>query len=232
MSSITEAITLLKDGRPILVYDAPGREGETDLVVASQFITPEAIRAMRTDAGGLVCATVPPAAWKRMGLPYMDDVLAHATAAYPSLRGLVRDTLPYDQRSAFSLSVNHAETYTGITDADRSLTIRKLAGFVHNTLTSSNGWDPTAFGDAFRAPGHVPLLNAAPGLLDERRGHTELVTVLLMMADLTPTATLCEMLGPDGKALGVEEAKAYARHHHTVFLRGEEIVEAWGSWSG
>lgn len=229
---VREAVEALREGLVILVFDSSGREGETDLVVASQFVSPEVIRTMRTDAGGLICTTVPPAAWEAIGLPLMDDVLSESSQRFTALEGLVPRTLPYDQRSAFSLSVNHVDTYTGITDADRALTITKLADFISRSLTPSNGWAARAFGREFRAPGHVPLLNAAPRLLEERLGHTELVTALLTMADLTPTATICETLSRKGGALQPEEAKSYARRHNTVFLRGAEIVEAWGQWSG
>jgi 3,4-dihydroxy 2-butanone 4-phosphate synthase len=229
---IPDALAALKRGQIILVYDSPGREGETDMVVASEFVSHEIIRTLRTDAGGLICATLPSALWETIGIPFMADILAASTQDYPVLAGLVPSAMPYDRRSSFSLTVNHVDTYTGITDEDRATTISKLSDFVRRALAAENGWAPEVFGQEFRAPGHVFLLNAAPGLMEERRGHTELVTALMLMAGLTPTATICEMLGPHGRALSVEEAKEYARRHDTVFLRGTEIVEAWGQWSG
>src|SRR5439155_23389007 len=81
------------------------------------------------------------------------------------------------------------------------------------------------------SPGHVPLLNAAEPLLEGRRGHTELTTALMIMAGLAPTATICEMMADDGRALSKEDAKAYARARNLVFLEGQDIVRAWRLWS-
>src|SRR2546427_517101 len=141
--SIGHALDALRAGRAVLVYDADGREEETDAVLASQFVA-----------------------------------------------------------------------------------------LVGETLRQENGWGMEALGREFRAPGHVALLNAADGLLAKRRGHTELSTALVTMAGLIPSATICEMMGDDGRALSKEDAKAYAEARNLVFLQGKDVVEAWRAWSG
>src|SRR5438876_9307714 len=76
----------------------------------------------------------------------------------------------------------------------------------------------------------MPLLNAVDPLLVDRRGHTELTTALMLMAGLAPTATICEMMADDGRALSKQDAKAYARARNLVFLEGQDIVRAWHWW--
>ena len=231
MDAVALALDALSAGRFVLVYDAEGREGETDLAIASEFVTPEAIRSMRKDAGGWICTTVPPDAREKLGLPFLADVLQASAADYPILKDLVPSSLPYDTRSAFGITVSHRDTFTGVTDADRARTISRFAELAREARQRENGWAMHAFAREFRAPGHVALLNPASRLLDERKGHTELVTALLLMAGLTPSATICEMLADDGRALGHDDAKRYAGERALVFLEGREILEAWRSWS-
>jgi 3,4-dihydroxy 2-butanone 4-phosphate synthase len=220
--SVKRAIQALKQGEMVLIFDGDGREEETDLVIASQFVTPEHIRRMRKDGGGLICTALHPAIARELGLPFLSDVLSSAAERFPVLNALEANDIPYDERSSFSITINHRRTFTGITDSDRALTIRELA-----RLASLNGEKRTLFGKNFRSPGHVILLRAADGLLHSRRGHTELSVALAEMAGLTPIATICEMMGDNGGALSKREAKRYAEKHGLVFLEGEEIMQAY-----
>jgi 3,4-dihydroxy 2-butanone 4-phosphate synthase len=229
---LEEALGALRRGSFVLVYDADGREAETDLVIASQFATPPAVRALRTVAGGLICTTVPPEAAESLGLPFMEEVIREASSAFPVLKGLTPRDLKYDKRSSFSLTINHRETFTGVTDRDRSLTVQRFAQLVAAAGGKGNGWAQESFGREFRSPGHVTLLRASDDLLVGRRGHTELATALVTMADLIPSATICEMVGDDGRAVAKEDAKKYARGHNLPFLEGREILGAWEKWSG
>ncbi|MFQ5986084.1 MAG: 3,4-dihydroxy-2-butanone-4-phosphate synthase [Thermoplasmata archaeon] len=226
------ALRALQGRRPILLYDADGREGETDLVLPSQFVTSRSIRLMRQEAGGLVCTTLPTPAARRLGLPLMEDALGRLKGDFPVIEGLLSHRPPYDARSAFSLTLNHLTTRTGITDRDRARTVGALADACRHALSSEDGLAREAFMQEFRAPGHVHLLIAAEPLLRERRGHTELSTALLVMADLLPSATLCEMLADGGGALSKEEANNYATARHLPFVEGSDVLEAWGAWSG
>ena len=229
---ISKALDALRARRPVLVYDADGREEETDVAIASQFVTPDIVRFLRKEAGGLICTTVPAEARDRLGLPYLAELFGEAAARHPVLARTLATTAPYDAiASPFSITLNHRETRTGITDRDRAKTIAGFAALVGEALRHENGWGIEALGREFRSPGHVPLLNAADGLLSKRRGHTELSTTLVTMAGLIPSATICEMMGDDGRALTKEDAKEYAGARNLVFLQGQDVIEAWRAWS-
>jgi len=231
VDDVIQALDALRQGRFILVYDGDGREEETDLTIASQFVTPSAVRALRKDAGGLICVTLSGDVHRKIGLPLMADVLRDAGRTYPILEAVSAENLKYDRHSTFSLTVNHKDTYTGITDKDRAMTISRLAAIAGEAVKRENGWAAHVFADEFRAPGHVPVLNADEPLLQARRGHTELTTALMLMAGLTPSATICEMMADDDRARSRNDAKAYARDHNLVFLEGQDIVRAWQTWS-
>lgn len=231
MDDVARAVEALRQGSFVLVYDGDGREEETDLVLASEFVSPDAIRTMRKDAGGLICVTVPGDVRARLGLPFMSDVLRAAARDHPMLAEVALEDMRYDRHSAFSITINHRDTFTGVTDRDRALTIGRFASLAHEAMRRENGWATRTFAQEFRSPGHVPLLNAAEPLLEARRGHTELTTALTILARLVPSATLCEMMADDGRALSKEDAKAYARARNLVFLEGQDIVRSWRAWS-
>ncbi len=231
MDSLEKALTYLKTGRFVLVFDAEGREEETDMCIASQFVSPEAIRTMRKDAGGWICTTIPPRLLDNFNMPTLADILLNVANKYPFVSDAVPGKLPYDHKSAFSLTISHRDTFTGVTDNDRSLTIRRFAEFTREAIVKENGWAVSTFSKEFRAPGHVPLLRPSTPLLVSRQGHTELTSALATMAGLVPSATICEMLGDDGRALSKTEAKKYALTHNLAFIEGLEILEAWRAWS-
>lgn len=225
---LTQAIAELQAGKPVLLYDADGREEETDIVIPSQHATPELIRLLRTDGGGLLCTAIGPEHHHRLGLPWLSDVLAQAGADNPVLKALAPDDIAYDaSKPAFGLTINHRTTFTGITDSDRATTIRELATFLDETAELPEAEAQARFGQEFRAPGHVILLNGAPNGLADRQGHTELSLELMRMADLTTSSTICEMMGPHGDALSKKAAEAYAESHDLVFLTGAEVMDAW-----
>lgn len=225
--NVDRAVECLRQGRFVLVYDFDDRERETDMVVASEFVRPETIRTMRKDAGGLICTTASHEISEKLQLPFLVDVLACNYGSYPMLRKLAPNDIPYDTKSAFSITINHRKTFTGITDRDRAMTTSEFAKLAKYAL--SNGFEEAReeFGRNFRSPGHVHLLNASKQLLVARKGHTELCTALITMSGLTASATICEMMGDDGNALGKEKAKEYAKRHDLCFLEGSEIIEAW-----
>lgn len=226
-AAVMRALRELTDGRIVLVYDADGREEETDMVIASEAVTPAAVRILRKDAGGLICTTADARIQRALGLPFMTELFLGMAEHYPVMRSLMPNDIPYDVKSAFGITINHRRTFTGITDNDRALTIHEFAMLAKKALTSDDGWAKREFGTSFRAPGHVHLLNTADRILESRFGHTELATALVIMAGLVPSATVCEMMGDDGKALSKKDAKAYAIEHGLVFLEGSEVIEAW-----
>jgi len=127
------------------------------------------------------------------------------------VRKLIPEKTAYGDKPAFSLSVNHRDTYTGVTDKDRALTIKEFAKVEAPEELAKN----------FYAPGHVHLLIAKT--IKERRGHTELSTELARRAGLKETMVLCEMMGDNHNALSVEDAGKYAKKHGLVLLDGGEI---------
>ncbi len=231
-SSILRAGERLADGEPVLIYDAPEREGETDLVFLSERATPELVRLQRHEAGGLICTAVPDTLRGRLGLPFFSDLLALAVRDYPILAGVGRQRLRYDARSAFGITVNHRTNFTGVPDNDRATTIRALGDLARSAAGVSDAGLQRRFEEEFTSPGHLPLLYAAPGLLRERKGHTELAISLAEMAGLSPSVTVCEMLGDSGGPRSPAAARRFAEEHGWVFLEGRTITEAWIAWSG
>ena len=222
---VEAAAAALRAGEPLLLYDAPGREGETDIVFAARHATPERVRLLRQRGGGLVFIAVAHDAAERLGLPFMDAVLDSAAADFPALSALRAHDLPYDSRSSFSLWLNARDTYTGITDRDRARTVSAFSELVAAEL------EPDAarllLGEQFRSPGHVPVCVAHSDGLVGRQGHTELMVALVAMAGLPPVALGCEMLADDGGRLPPEAAVAWAEAGGHPFLEGHEIVAAW-----
>jgi len=222
--SLYEAIDAIRNGKMILLYDADDREGETDLVIPAISITPADVARMRRDGGGLICVAIHSSAAEKLGLPFISDVLRSVSLnGNKALRTLVekKGDIPYDSRSSFSLWVNHRNTFTGITDNDRALTIKKIGETVQRVL---NG-ERIDFGEEFRSPGHVALLRAASGLLNERRGQTELSIELALKAGINPSMVVCEMLDEKtGKALSKVDAKKYSVKNNMPFIEGKNIL--------
>ncbi len=208
---VDRAITAFRRGGPILVHDAADREGETDLVYPAGAVDPTAVARMRTDAGGLICLAVTDEVSEELGLPFLQEAIDHDLTA--------DHELSYDERSSFSLTLNHRETFTGITDVDRSLTITELGSMAKTP-------DYDSFVEQFRSPGHVHLLRAAPELLADRQGHTELGLAVAAAAEREPAVVVCEMLdGETGGALTPVDARRYAEEQGLVYVEGAALVD-------
>jgi len=229
IDKIKQAISDLQKGKFILIFDDDSREAETDLVIASEFVTPNSIKTMRKDGGGLIFLMVSKEIANKLQLPFLADMYSNIENKYPLLKKLVPNDIPYDAKSSFSLYINHRNTFTGITDNDRSLTMKKFAELAKNIQSLNDGEAINMFGKEFRSPGHVPICIAAKNLLKERKGHTELVVSIIKMAGLTPVGSGCEIMGDNGKALSKEKVKSYAKNNNLIFLEGSEIVKAWNN---
>ena len=221
----------LKQGKFILVYDSEKREGETDFVIASQFVTPESIKRMRKDGGGLIFLMISNEVAHTFKLPFLADLYAQINGTYSVLKELVPNDIPYDTKSSFSLYINHRETFTGITDTDRSLTMKKFSEIIEKTKNMDGNLAIQELGQEFRSPGHIPICVASKQLLNERKGHTELVIALMEMAGLIPAGSGCEIMGDNGNALSKKDVICYAKKNDLTFLEGKEIIEAWKQWS-
>ncbi len=210
-TGVEDAIEAFRRGTPVCIHDAADREGETDLVYPASAVTPDAVARLRNDAGGLICVAVSDNVASTFELPFLQDVLDHPVAD--------DHDLSYDDRSSFSLTVNHRDTHTGITDEDRSLTIRELGAAAADPENAD-------FADRFRSPGHVHLLRAAPNLLSDRQGHTELGLALAQAAGIPPAVVVCEMLDDEtGQALPPAAARGYAKRNDIPYVEGASLIE-------
>ncbi len=186
---------------------------------------------MRKDGGGLIFLMTSKEVADKLKIPFLSEMYKSIDNKYPVLKELVPNDIPYDTKSSFSLYINHRDTYTGITDNDRSLTMKKFSELTKKIQNIDNGTAIKIFGSEFRSPGHVPICVADKKLLDNRKGHTELVISMLKMAELPPAGSGCEIMGDSGKALSKKDSIKYAEKNDLVFLEGKEIIEAWKEWS-
>ena len=220
LSTVKEAIEALSHGKFVLIHDDDNRENEIDMIIAAESIKPSHISTMRNDGGGLLCVAIDCSISRKLGLLYLHDILNYVSADHPLFSTMTNGRSPYGDKPSFSISVNHRDTYTGITDYDRALTISKFASVCKNI--DSDG--VSEFIRNFRTPGHVPLLIAANGLLKERFGHTELAVYLANVAGLTPAVAICEMLDSNTfRSLSVTEAHKYAEINEIPLLEANQL---------
>jgi len=220
---VDAAVSAFSAKQPVLIHDATDREGEVDLIYPAAAVTPDDVARLRTDAGGLVCVALPESVCATWELPFAQELVDHPAGA------------DHDERSSFSITVNHRGTFTGITDKDRALTISELgaaAGQIDREqrvagdgAAGAIATDAERFAESFRAPGHVHLLRAAPGGLADREGHTELGLALAEAAGIEPAVVVCEMLDDEtGGALSPAAARAYADRNDFPYVEGSELI--------
>ena len=177
-NTVEEVAEDLRQGKIIMVIDSPDRENEGDLICAARFATPENVNFMASYGKGLICMPMSRDMTRRLGLSQM----------------VVRNT--DNHCTAFTVSIDHVSTGTGISAFERSVTAVKCA-------------DPDSRPEDFRRPGHMFPLEAKPWGVLEREGHTE-ATVGNMMR----TTELCSFARDHGlKIITVEDLVRYRRHH-------------------
>ncbi|RJU87789.1 MAG: 3,4-dihydroxy-2-butanone-4-phosphate synthase [Candidatus Poseidoniales archaeon] len=226
---VEAAVNAFRAGNPVCLFDAENREGETDLLFPGQCAEPATMRQLRFDCGGLLFLAIGHEVGERFSMPYLQDLHMdeRLMSDYPVLRELQTDDLQYDARSAFTLSINHRDTFTGITDRDRALTTRRFAELYSELKDGDDAIEK--LGNEFRTPGHIPVCREADGGLARRQGHTELAVGLARLSGMTPVVIGAEMLQPDGDlALPVEDARIWAAERGIPFLTGKELIEALG----
>ena len=183
ISPVSEIVDELRAGRMVILVDEEDRENEGDLVMAAEFVTPEAINFMVTHARGLVCLTLTEEHCRRLELPLMSN----------------RNGTPYGTN--FTVSIEAAEgVETGISVADRARTVR---------VAVARDVKP----QDLVQPGHIFPLRAVPGGVLVRAGHTEAGCDLTGMAGLTPAAVICEILKPDGTMARLPDLIEYSQTH-------------------
>jgi 3,4-dihydroxy 2-butanone 4-phosphate synthase len=185
---------------------------------------------MRKYGGGLIFIMISYEIAKKFSLPYLTDLYCKIQDKYPILKSLIANDIPYDTKSSFSLYINHRNTFTGITDIDRSLTIKEFSKIAKKVENVNSNGAIEQLGKKFRSPGHVPICISSKNLLSDRFGHTELGISLLKMANLVPIGCGCEIMGDAGKALSKEKAMIYAKENNLIFLNGSEIIRSWKKW--
>ena len=210
--AIDDALEKLKSGTFVVIYDGDEREGEADLVIHAKNARPESIERLRKDAGGLICLSLDSVSSKRLKLTFYTDILAESSYGVSKMSC---SKTAYKDKPAFAIAVNSKKVFTGITDNDRSLTIRSIA-----ELIEKPGGIHEEFMEEFYSPGHIFLLIGRG--IENRRGHTELTLELARRAGLSGAMVLCEMLG-SGKALSKEDAKEYAEKNNFGFCEGRDF---------
>ena len=193
-NTIEEAIEELRQGRIILVTDDPDRENEGDMICAAQFATQQNINFMATHAKGLICTPMSAEVANRLGLPPM---VAENTD---------------NHQTAFTVSVDHIDTTTGISAAERSYTMMKCA-------------DPDTKPGDLRRPGHVfPLIARYGGVL-VRNGHTEATVDLLRLAGMTECGVCCEIMEDDGTMMRTPRLWELAKKYNMKFITIRELQD-------
>lgn len=193
-STIDEALEALRAGRIILVTDDPDRENEGDFICAAEFATPENVAFMAIEGRGLLCMPMTGELADRLALPPM----------------VVKNTDNHE--TAFTVSIDHVETSTGISAFDRSLTAMKSI-------------DPAVKPEDFRRPGHMFPLRAKAGGVLERNGHTEATVDLCRLAGLQPCGLCCEIMGDNGEMLRTPELMKLAQKWSMPFITIKDLQD-------
>ena len=192
--TIEEGLEALKKGGLVLVTDDPDRENEGDLICAAQYATTENVNFMATYGKGLICMPMTEEYVKKLQIPQM----------------VSQNTDNHE--TAFTVSIDHVSTTTGISAAERSVTAMKCA---------EEGTKP----EDFRRPGHMfPLLAKKNGVL-ERNGHTEATVDLLRLAGLKTCGLCCEIMREDGTMMRTSELAQMAEKWKIPFLTIKDLQD-------
>ena len=194
IGTVEEALQDLRDGKVILVIDDPERENEGDLICAAEFATQENVNFMACEAKGLICMPMSGELCDKLGLDQMVSVNTdnHCTA--------------------FTVSIDHVDTTTGISAAERSYTALKCV-------------EDDARPADFRRPGHMFPLRAKDGGVLVRDGHTEATVDLAKLAGLKPCGLCCEIMREDGTMMRTTELLQFAEKHDLTVITITDIIE-------
>ena len=193
-ATIDEALQDLRDGKLILVIDDPDRENEGDLICAAEFATTENVNAMASLAKGLICMPMSKEMTKKLGL---DQMVAVNTD---------------NHSTAFTVSIDHVDTTTGISAVERSLTAMKC---VEDDVKPED----------FRRPGHMFPLEAREGGVLKRAGHTEATVDLMRLAGLKECGLCCEIMREDGTMMRTTELLEFAKEHNLHVITIEDLIK-------
>ncbi|MGI5058643.1 bifunctional 3,4-dihydroxy-2-butanone-4-phosphate synthase/GTP cyclohydrolase II [Treponema pectinovorum] len=192
-NTIEEALEDLKNGKMIMVTDDEHRENEGDLICAAQFASPEIVNFMATNAKGLICMPISKKIARSLEL---DPMVSNNTD---------------NHETAFTVSIDHIETSTGISAYDRSLTAKKLI-------------DKNSKPDDFRRPGHMFPLIAKDGGVFVRTGHTEATVDFCRLAGLEEAGLCCEIMSTDGQMARLPELSKLAKKWGLKLVSIEQLI--------
>lgn len=193
-STVEEALEDLRNGKIILVTDDPDRENEGDFICAAEHATTENVNFMAVHGKGLICMPMSLEFVQKLNLPQMVDYNTdnHCTA--------------------FTVSIDHVDTTTGISAVERGLTARMVVA-------------DDAKPQDFRRPGHMFPLLSKPGGVLERDGHTEATVDLMRLAGLKECGLCCEIMKDDGTMMRTAELKELAKKHDIKFISIKAIQQ-------
>lgn len=192
-NTIEEAIADLRAGKIIIATDDPDRENEGDLICAAEFATLENVNFMASYAKGLICMPMSRELTDKLGLQQMvaNNTDNHCTA--------------------FTVSIDHISTTTGISALERSVTAMKAM-------------EENAKPTDFRRPGHMFPLEAKRGGVLERMGHTEATVDLMRIAGLKECGLCCEIMREDGTMMRTPELIEFARRHNLKMITVADLI--------
>ena len=194
LNSIEEVLADLAAGKVVVMLDNEDRENEGDVICASEFATTENVNFMAKYARGLICMPMDDSYVEKLNLPQMciTNTDNHCTA--------------------FTVSVDHVSTTTGISAYERGITARKFV-------------EEAAKPEDFRRPGHMFPLRAVPGGVIERGGHTEATVDLCRLAGLKPCGLCCEIMKDDDTMARKDDLLAFAEEHNLKISTIEKLVQ-------
>lgn len=190
--TIEKAINDLRNGKVILCTDDENRENEGDLICAAQFATTENVNFMASAAKGLIC------------MPMSSDYIRKL-----GLRPMVANNTD-NHETAFTESIDHIDTTTGISAEERGYTARMCTA-------------PNAKPSDFRRPGHMFPLEAKAGGVLERNGHTEATVDLCRIAGLEKAGLCCEIMADDGRMMRRDGLEKFAKEHDLTFITIQQL---------
>ena len=192
-NTIEEILEDIRVGKPVVILDDEGRENEGDIIFAAEHATIENVNFMAKYARGLICMPMDKEYADKFNLPQMTltNTDNHCTA--------------------FTISVDHVDTTTGISAEERGYTARKFV-------------DDDAKPEDFRRPGHMFPLTAVEGGVIMRNGHTEATVDLVKLAGLKPVGLCCEIMRDDGMMARKEDLLAFAKEHGLKISTIEKLV--------
>lgn len=193
-ATMEEALEDLRQGKIILVIDDPDRENEGDMICAAEFATTENVNLMASCAKGLICMPMSSDLTKKLGLQQMVSVNTD------------------NHSTAFTVSIDHVDTTTGISAVERSLTAMKCV---------EEGAKP----EDFRRPGHMFPLEAREGGVLKRAGHTEATVDLMRLAGLKECGLCCEIMREDGTMMRTTELLEFAKEHQLKVITIAQLIE-------